>query len=165
MSKWTNDLEQGNKGEKVIADYITNKRPQYKVSEFRNDKKYDFKLTSSTENDLTFEVKTDRYEYIKGFMTWNIFIETSCSGNDSGIMSSEADYFVYYFPDWEEAFFIQSDELREFVNNHQENGDGIEWKSQSGDGGRVEGVCIHRNFWRKIFNVVTIKKDENIWTD
>jgi len=130
MSKWTNDLEQGNKGEKVIADYITNKRPQYKVSEFRNDKKYDFKLTSSTENDLTFEVKTDRYEYIKGFMTWNIFIETSCSGNDSGIMSSEADYFVYYFPDWEEAFFIQSDELREFVNNHQENGDGIEWKSQ-----------------------------------
>jgi len=36
---------------------------------------------------------------------------------------------------------------------------------KSGDGGRVEGVCIYRNFWRKIFNVVTIKKDENIWTD
>ena len=165
MSKWTTDLEQGNMGEKVIANYITNKKPQYKVSEFRNDKKYDFKLTSSTENDLTFEVKTDRYEYIKGFMTYNIFIETSCSGKDSGIVSSEADYFVYYFPDHEEAYFIQSDKLREFVNNHKKDDDGIEWKTMAGDGGRVEGVCIHRNYHRKIFNVVKIPKDKNIWKD
>jgi hypothetical protein len=163
MSKWLNDLEQGNNGERVIAEYITNKKPQYKVSEFRNDKKYDFRITSTTENDLTFEVKTDRYEHIKGFMTYNIFIETSCSGRDSGIMSSEADYFVYYFPDFEEAYFIKSDKLREFVNNHKEDDDGIQWKTQSGDGGRVEGVCIHRRYWRKIFNVVTIKKDKDIW--
>jgi hypothetical protein len=165
MSKWLKDLAQGNMGEKIIAKYITNKKPNYKVAEFRNDKKYDFRLSSSTESDLTFEVKTDRYEHIKGFKTYNIFIETSCSGRDSGVMSSEADYFVYYFPDFEEAYFISSDKLREFVREHNEDGDGIEWKSQSGDGGRVEGVCIHRNYHRDIFNVVSIKKDKNIWKD
>jgi hypothetical protein len=164
MSKWLNDLEQGNKGERVIAEYITNKKPTYEVVEFRNDKLYDFKIREVNNNsELTFEVKTDRYEFIKGYMTYNIFIETSCSGKDSGIMSSQADYFVYYFPDFEEAYFIQSDKLRDFVKTHMIDGDGIEWKSQSGDGGRVEGVCIHRKYWRKIFNVVTIKKDKSIW--
>ena len=164
MSKWLKDLEQGNKGERVIAAYITNKKPHYKVAEFRNDKKYDFRLTSSTESDLSFEVKTDRFEFMKGYKTYNIFIETSCSGKPSGIMSSEADYFVYYFPDFEEAYFISSDKLRDFVREHNEDEDGIEWKSQSGDGGRVEGVCIHRRYWRKIFNVVKIKKDKQIWS-
>ena len=164
MSKWLEDLEQGNKGERVIAEYITNKKPTYEVVEFRNDKLYDFKIREVNNNsELTFEVKTDRYEHLKGFMTWNIFIETSCSGKDSGVMSSQADYFVYYFPDFEEAYFIQSDKLRDFVKTHMIDGDGIEWKSQSGDGGRVEGVCIHRKYWRKIFNVVTIKKDKSIW--
>jgi len=164
MSKWLKDLAQGNKGERVIAEYITDKRPTYKVAEYRNDKLYDFRITSSTESEITFEVKTDRYEHIKGYKTYNIFIEVSCSGRDSGIMSSEADYFVYYFPDFEEAYFIQSDKLRDFVREHNEDGDGIDWKSRSGDGGRVEGVCIHRNYHKDIFNVVKIKKDNQLWS-
>jgi hypothetical protein len=164
MSKWLKDLAQGNKGERVIAEYITSKRPTYKVAEYRNDKLYDFRITSATESEITFEVKTDRYEHMKGYKTYNIFIETSCSGRDSGIMSSEADYFVYYFPDFEEAYFISSDKLRDFVREHNEDGDGIDWKSQSGDGGRVEGVCIHRNYHKDIFNVVKIKKDNQLWS-
>ena len=162
-NKWLKDLAQGNKGEEIIAQYLTEKKPQYGIAEFRNDKLYDFRLTSHTETDLCFEVKTDRWEHFNNTMTYNIFIETSCSGIDSGVMSSQANYFVYYFPDFEEAYFIQSEKLREFVNEHKEDGDGIQWKTKAGDGGRVEGVCIHRRYWRSIFNKVKIPKDNSIW--
>jgi hypothetical protein len=163
--KWLQDLAQGNTGERVVCEYLLSKRPQYGLAEYNNDSRYDFRLTSSTENDLTFEIKSDCYEYLKGFMTYNIFVETSCSNKPSGIMTSEADYFVYYFPYLEEAYFIQSDKLREFVREHNEDDDGIEYKNRAGDGQRVEGVCIHRNYHRDIFNVVKIKRDKNIWKD
>lgn len=164
-NKWKQDLKQGQLGEKVIASYIINKRPEYGIAEFRDDKLYDVRFTSDTKDDITIECKTDRYEFLKGFKTYNIFVETSCNGNDSGITSSIADYFVYYFPDWEEAYFIQSDKLREFINNHKENDDGIEWKERAGDGERVKGICIHRKFHKDIFNVVKIKKNKKIWKD
>jgi hypothetical protein len=161
--KWLEDLEQGNKGERVVADYIVSNRPQYGIAEFRNDKKYDVRFSSITEEDLTIEVKTDRYEFIKGYKTWNIYVEVSCSGRDSGIMATEADYFIYYFPDFEEAYMISSEKLRKFIKDNPVDTDGLDWKTGSGDGGRVTGVTIHRKYWRKLFNVVTIKKDETLW--
>ena len=162
--KWWSDLDQGNKGERVIADYITKKKPEYKIAYYRNDKWYDFRMTGDTVEDKTFEVKTDCFEKLKGYYTNNMFIEIKCNGRDSGITSSKADYFVYYFPYHELAYFVEMDKIREFFNTDEKR-TGIRLATQSGDGGRVTGYVVDRHKWKSIFNVVKIKKDKNIWSD
>lgn len=49
------------------------------------------KFVSQLGSDVSIEVKRDR----KWYTTGNIFIEFSCSGKPSGIMSTEALYFAY----------------------------------------------------------------------
>lgn len=156
--KWLNDLSEGNKGERVVAEHFTRK---YRLTDikFNDDYRYDFKGIRSGET-ISFEVKTDRYEYFKGHKTFNMFIEISCSGNPSGISNSQADNFVYYFPDLEKAFIIPMAKLRLLVMTNN-----LQLTEQSGDGGRVQGYLVHRNLFKDWFNIITIKKDENIWVD
>ena len=157
MSKWLSDLKEGQKGERVIADYICEKR-NYGVVEFRDDSQYDFKLSSDTKSTITFEVKTDRWEHFKKCKTWNMFIELNCNGKDSGIVASKADYFVYYFPDHEIAYIIGRDNLLKLIEENE-----FQVSTQAGDGGRVTGVLIHRNLHKKSFHTIKIEKDGDIW--
>lgn len=154
--KWLKDLSEGQKGERVVAEHFTTK---YRLTDiiYNNDYRYDFKGIRSGET-ISFEVKTDRYEYFKGYNTYNLFIEISCSGNPSGISNSQADNFVYYFPDLEQAYIIPMAKLRLLVMTND-----LQLTEQSGDGGRVQGYLVHRNLFKDWFNIITIKKDENIW--
>ena len=152
------DLAQGQMGERIVCDYILEKRPEYGIVEFRDDKLYDFKLSAETKDDLTFEIKTDRWEYFNDYKTYNMFIELKCSGKDSGIITTKADYFVYYYPDFELAYIIECDKLRKFIEDTE-----LPMISQAGDYGKVQGVLIHRMKYKNIFKRLKIKKNEELW--
>jgi len=157
--KWLQDLSEGNKGERVVAEYF-NKNFGLDDIKYNDDSKYDFVGVKNGKS-IYFEVKTDRYEYFKNIDTYNIFVEVTCSGKPSGILTSKADFFVYYFPDKEIFYIIPMDELRMLVIKEND----IELKDMSGDGGRTEGYLINRNFYKDKFKTYTIKKDEEIWKD
>jgi hypothetical protein len=158
MKKFNKDLKQGEKGELVIGEYL---EEHYKMNvlEYNKDYKYDIK-TEKNGKIYTFEIKTDRYEYFHKYKTFNMFIEYSCSKKDSGIYRTEADYFIYYYPDLEMFYFIEVKKLRELLDTLQ-----LKVISQAGDEGRVTGVCLHRNLYKKHFIIKEIKKDTSIWVD
>jgi hypothetical protein len=154
--KWLNDLSEGQKGERVVANHF-NKNFGLDDISYNDNSEYDFKGNKDGRT-LYFEVKTDRYEYFKGINTYNMFIEITCSGKPSGILTSKSDYFVYYYPDLEKLYIIPMDELRMLCI--KEN---IELTSMSGDGGRTEGYLVHRNLWKEKFKIYNIKKDNDLW--
>lgn len=83
MSNFSNDLKMGQKWEKECEKYFDNIQypPPGKFSP------YDF-----ISNDVKYEVKADRMSFKSG----NICIEIECSNKPSGIMTSEADYYIYF---------------------------------------------------------------------
>lgn len=159
MDKFKKDLEQGELGERIIASYFNKKFGLEDIIFRGKGKEWDFKGVKDGK-EISFEVKTDRYEYFTKNKTYNMFIEISCSGKPSGILSSKAEHFVYYYPDFEELYIIPMDELRLFVIKED-----LEKTERSGDGGRTEGFLVHRNLFKDKFKVYKIKKDENIWKD
>lgn len=156
MLKFRKDLIEGQKGERVIAQYLEQTNGITDIH-FNNDIKYDIKGYKDDE-ELTFEIKTDRYEHFKGYKTFNMFIEQTCNNKPSGINATQAKYFIYYYPDFELFYFIKTDDLRKLIQDND-----FEIKTQSGDDGKVVGVVIHRNLYKKYFTIRRIKKDISIW--
>lgn len=156
--KWLKDLNEGNKGERVIGNYFNENKGITDI-QYNDDYRYDI-IGEKEGKMLSFEVKTDRYEYFKKIKTYNMFIEVSCSNKPSGVSNSQADYFIYYFPDLEIAYLINMGELRLLLIMND-----LKLTEQSGDGGRVQGYLVHRNLFREHFKIINIKKDLNIWTD
>ena len=115
MEKFKSDLNQGEMGERVIANFILLKRPIKKIEFMGKGKDWDFRCEDINGKVITFEVKTDRYEHIKGITTGNMFIEISCNKIPSGINASKADYFVYYYPDLEIFYLMPLPEFRLFL--------------------------------------------------
>jgi len=60
----------------------------------------------------TIEVKTDTHT------TPNFFVEYECDGIPSGIMTSQADWWVYYFPNLELLYFIPKKNLLEYIQKN-----------------------------------------------
>lgn len=149
MDKFNKDLEQGELGEQIIAERFFKKG--WQILEFRKDKKWDVKMIKGGVI-TTLEIKTDRYEYFGGKITNNIFLELYCSGKKSGILGSEADFFIYYFPDWEVAYKIKMTDVRKLIPFGCRT-------TMSGDGGRVEGILINRFEFADHFKILKIEKD------
>ena len=156
--KWENDLNEGQKGERVVSEYFT-KRWGLTGITFNDNSDYDF-MGSKDDRTILFEVKTDRYEHFKGVNTYNMFIEVSCSGKPSGILTSKAEQFVYYYPDLEEMFIIPMTELRLLCILED-----LKLTEQSGDKGKTKGYLLHRNLFRDRFKVFQVIKDTTIWED
>lgn len=90
------------------------------------------------------EVKYDRkYE-----TTGNIFIELSCSGIDSGVWATEAEYWV--FVTHEGGWVIPVRQLR-FLLKHDRKNLGTH-REYSGDGGRVRGITYPKEWMKKHFD-------------
>lgn len=159
QQKFYNDLSQGELGERCIANYFEEKFGLKEI-EFRGKgKEWDFKGRKG-DKIIYFEVKTDRYEYFTGQKTYNMFIEITCSGKASGILTSKACHFIYYYPDFEEFYIIPMEDLRMLLMKED-----IELTTRAGDGGKTEGYLVHRNLWKDKFKVYNITKDETIWKD
>lgn len=150
-AKFHADLKGGQLGEKVIAKWLETYEG-FTTLEYGNNSDFDLR-TEKDGREILLEIKTDRYEYFKKTTTGNIFIETTCSGKVSGIHTTKSDIFVYFFPDFEEAFFIKTKQLKELIKEPT-----LRRASQSGDKGKVTGVLIDREKYRECFKVVRIKK-------
>jgi hypothetical protein len=154
--KFKKDLSQGQCGEYIISKWLE-KYKGYKTIKFNDNNLYDILMEKPNGSSLTIECKTDRWEFFNK-ETGNIFIETRCSNKPSGIWSSIADVYAFYFPDYEELYFISTSKLKDLLKNNQEL---FEIKTLSGDGGKVSGFVINRYKNENLFNKVHIKKE--IW--
>jgi hypothetical protein len=151
--KFKKDLKDGELGERVFAFYLKEKKG-FEIVGFNNDYRYDIAAELMCKS-ITFEVKTDRYEITKKIKTNNIFIETSCGNKPSGISITEADVFVYFLPDFEEAYLIQVKKLKELLLTRP---DLFRYITQNGDGGKVKGYLIDRVNNRELFKVYNVPK-------
>ena len=151
--KFRSDLNQGNIGEKIIATWLE-KYKGMKFIKFNNDNLYDILMEKPDGSTLTIECKTDRWEFFN-YKTGNIFIETRCNGKSSGIWSSIADIYAFYFPDFGELYFISTKELKVLLKEKQNL---FNRKTLSGDGGKVSGFTINRYDNKDLFKFYEINK-------
>ena len=155
--KFGNDLKDGQMGEVTLVQYFK-KWHGAKLITYNNDILFDFVLDMDGK-EVSFEVKSDRFEYFKGYKTGNIFVEVTHKGKPSGVMATSADYMAFFFPDDEECFIIQTEVLKEHLIYKQQL---FSRRAFSGDEGRVVGYVINRHENRDLFKVYNVPK-HNKW--
>ena len=104
------DLRQWQEVEDKFLNILLKRNPTSSVERINwYFKDYDLKLIKPNGEVLTFEVKYDRMTDITG----NVAVELSYDWKTSWVMSSTADYFVYYFSNTFRG--IQTESLRWLV--------------------------------------------------
>ena len=107
MASWKESLKIGENFEKFVIEEIKTKLA---VSATKNEVAANLKLYDITlENGLTIECKCDE----RAEDTKNICIETHCNGNESGILTTAADYWL--ITDNLQGFLIETSELRKCI--------------------------------------------------
>jgi len=154
--KFYKDLKEGEIGERIVAEFLKTKG--YEIIEYNKDIKWDVMVRKNGVYQ-TLEIKTDRWEYFN-WVTNNMFIETYCNNKPSGISATSADWFIYFFPDWEIAYSIKVKDLRQLMN---ERGDIFRITKRAGDNGLVTGRLINRKEWGHLFKTFIIKSNWQ-WT-
>lgn len=97
-------------------------------------------FVSELGKDVSIEVKRDRL----ALSTGNIFLEVECNGKPSGIMSTQASYWVHLIPKGDlqvAGYILQVNSLKTAISVALNEGWAKE-KNWSGDGGRVKGIVI-----------------------
>ena len=142
------DLKLGNDGEETLIKFLESNGCTYIDS--NNDNKYDLKMIKKGK-ETTYEIKTD--VFIAPINdTGNIFIEFESRGKDSGIVVTQADWFVTYFKYLKEIWFIKSDDLKKIIS---ENNFPVFYNA--GDvGSKTHGYLIKRKEFKKYFHVCKI---------
>lgn len=139
------DLLLGNEGEDVLREFLNSK--DCKPISKNDDRRYDLKMLKKGV-ETTYEIKTD-FKCAPLFDTGNIFIEFECRGKESGIMVTEADWFVTYFKYLNEIWFIKSKKLIQLINDNN-----FPTFSDAGDlNSNTKGYLINRKKFKKHFNV------------
>jgi hypothetical protein len=163
------DIKDGEKGEAIIIDFLTNYG--FKLINDNKDNKYDLKMLTNKGSETTFEVKTDVYCYperykqvgnmtihISASDTGNMFVEKECRGKASGIAVTKAKYFVMYYPYLHEVWFIKTEKLRKLIEEND-----FHITENSGDiGSGTRGYLIVREDFKEHFK---IQKIDTIWED
>ena len=115
------DLADGQKGEAAVKHFVetTLEIPFFK---YNDTKAFDIMFQSVGEEPVFFEVKTDMFEkdWNKGG-TGNMAIEYKCRGKPSGIRTTLAGWFAYYFPNITEnhLWIIRMDKLKELIKDNK----------------------------------------------
>jgi len=120
------DLAFGKKWEAVAEAYIHESEMVVEHAPEGQFKPWDFRSTLGS-----YEVKSDRLAYKYGCKT--MFIEYECSGNPSGIQSTEADFWMYYMvkPSGEYvAYRIPVPELKEMCKGCVSKAGGDNYRSR-----------------------------------
>lgn len=150
--KFQSDLEDGELGEKEFAKWMLCRG--WIAKHFNKNNEYDI-LFKKGSKIITFEIKTDRWEFFHNKITDNMILETRCRGKLSGISVSKADYFAYFYPEHELVYIIKLKELRELMN---ERGDLFRRLEGFGDDGAVDGFICNRYSVQDLFKVYKINK-------
>ena len=107
MASWEKSLEIGGSFEKFVIEEIKNKLA---LSATKNEVVANLKLYDITlENGITIECKCDE----RAEETRNICIETHCDDNESGILTTTADYWM--ITDNQQGFLIETAELKKCI--------------------------------------------------
>lgn len=105
------DIGTGRYGEIVIRDYLLTQG--YRFGRFNDDNAYDL-LMYYKDKPITYEIKTDVYPIDTG----NMLIEFESRGKHSGIKTTIADYYVYYYYHLKEGWRISVPDLKELIEKH-----------------------------------------------
>lgn len=89
---FSQDLDDGDEGEKRVMDMLSSKCDGIVSSEHNNDNRYDWRIGLDNGMDVTVEVKHD----LMIGDTGNFAFETKCRGKASGVNVTVADLFVVY---------------------------------------------------------------------
>tara|TARA_R100000234_G_scaffold4167_1_gene3262 strand:+ start:914 stop:1426 length:513 start_codon:yes stop_codon:yes gene_type:complete len=113
------DLADGQKGEQAVRHFVeTVMEKQFK--KYNDNANYDILFQNPYEDPVTFEVKTDYWEKnIDEGGSGNMAIEYKCRGKPSGIRTTKATYFAYYFPNIRDKhlWVITVDNLKKLLKN------------------------------------------------
>ena len=114
------DLADGQKGEQAVRHFVESVMGiQFK--KFNDNANFDILFQNPYEDPVTFEVKTDYWErdWSKGG-SGNMAIEYKCRGKPSGIRTTKATYFAYYFPNIQEnqLWVIKVEDLKKLLKEN-----------------------------------------------
>lgn len=96
--KFNKDLKFGLDGENLIINYLASKGLKFindsksLKDDYQEYKKFDLLFKNKKGEFIKFEVKTDKFRD-----TGNLAVEKSYNGKQSGIKTTSADYWIYYF--------------------------------------------------------------------
>ncbi len=137
------DLIIGEDGEQVVINDLGKNGIIFKHK--NNDNRYDL-LMEKDNIECKYEVKTDVY-CKPHYDTGNMFIEFECRGKKSGVMVTEAKWFVMYYKYLNEIWYIKTEDLLNLINNNN-----FRISQFSGDSGsNTKGYLIPRNSFKEKF--------------
>ncbi|HEX8517557.1 MAG TPA: hypothetical protein VF868_15275 [Bacteroidia bacterium] len=155
MNKFQHDLKLGQAGEDRIAALLCK---NYNLtlsgkSTYGTLKDYDMKFTTQKNRSITVEAKTDVYKDDTG----NMMIEIKCNGKDSGIRTTKADLWVYYYKNLkhDNVWITSTDKLRKLIASLPT------WLNPTSSGDNNGALCfkIPRNEYREWFLVLTLEPE------
>jgi len=147
---FTKDIVVGEHGETVVikdlesigATFITDNK----------DNRYDVIMNINNE-EIKYEIKTDVFCKPEND-TGNLFIEYECRGKGSGIIVTEAKWFVTYYEHLRQIWYIQTDVLKQLLMDNN-----IPKTEFSGDAGsNTKGWLLPRYQYKKHFIVRKVKR-------
>jgi len=150
------DIKEGEDGEKIVAVFLWSQGLELKG--YNKDYKYDLRMYSpSKDMDLLFEVKTDDY-CTPDSDTGNIAVEIEYKSKPSGLSTTYAQWFVYYYKHLNEdnLWMIQVGNLKELIKNNRDKVKIV----YGGDNNDSRIVLIPRKQFRDHFGVDNIKKEK-----
>ena len=111
------DLPTGENGEQVTARTLLEYKGWYPMK-FNKTKGYDILFQPEGGDVVKVEVKTDVYPVNTG----NMVIETENRGQNSGITTTEADYWAYLYPfhDANNLWLIKTEELKKMIEENKD---------------------------------------------
>ena len=139
------DLVLGNNGEDDVIKDLNSIGARLILK--NNDNRFDF-IMEVNNHKIKYEVKTDVYcTPIRD--TGNMFVEFECRNKPSGIMVTEAKWFVTFYRYLNEIWYIETEKLKTIFDNHD-----IIKTNDSGDlGSNTRGWLLPRNKFKKEFIV------------
>ena len=147
---FTKDIVVGEHGELVVIKDLESVGATFIKD--NKDNRYDVIMNINNE-EIKYEIKTDVFckpEYDTG----NLFIEYECRGKSSGLMVTEAKWFVTYYKHLNEIWYIQSDVLKKVLMDND-----IRKTQFSGDANsNTKGWLLPRHQYKKHFIVRKVKK-------
>jgi hypothetical protein len=140
------DLKKGDKGEKIVYNFLKEKGLTYLHS--NNDYKYDFIMIKNGK-EIKYEIKTDFKQTPNHFVEFESSTDYGATYSDSGIRTSESEWYVFYYTMLGEVWFIKTKELKKLVEN---NNFEIKYQAEKEDT-PARGYIIDRNKFKKYFHV------------
>lgn len=139
------DLVIGEKGEEAIVSDLG--KFGVKLIEFNKDNRYDL-LMEKDGVEVKYEVKTDVFCKPTND-TGNIFVEYECRGKNSGILVTEAKWFVTYFKHLNEIWYIKTDTLKNLIEKSHFR----ETQFSGDNGSNTKGYLVPRKSLKEHFIV------------